>query len=101
VCAVLVKLALGFPLLTLSTSLFFDTMKNPMALLIDPVSFHRLTYFLVMGLAGTFSQALCTRMIQSVFGTAVFVEVTLSLPFLASAASLLLGTINNPMSLLV
>jgi hypothetical protein len=82
-----VKLTLGLPFFTLTASLLFHTLNNPMGLLVAVVSFHILPVSPVI-LSGMLTHALFTPITQAVFVAESFAKLNLVFQLFAFGALL-------------
>jgi len=82
-----VKLVLSLPLFTFFALFFFDTINNPMILLIPTVFLNAFSVSPVILLA-IFALTLFAPMPQPVFATALFAELTFIFPSSALGATL-------------
>jgi hypothetical protein len=98
--AYFVKVTLGLPALTPSTSLLFHPVNNSMALLISIICFQALPLFLAT-LSHICPHAVFAIIPQSVFAVTVLAKLALVFPLFAFGTALLLHAINGPMALLI
>jgi len=94
--AVFVKLALGLPFTTFTTSLFFHTINDPMGLLIAIVFSCALFVLSVIP-----ARALFAIQVQSIFGCTHFGKLAFRFPLFAPAAPFFFYTVNDSMGLLI
>jgi len=90
VFALFVKLAFRLPLSAFAAPLLFHAINDPMTLLIHIV-FSHIPPVSPVTLVAILTLALFAPIAQSIFISAVFAKLTLSLPFFASGASLHFG----------
>jgi len=92
-----VKVALGLPPLTPSTSLLLHPVNNSMTLLISIILFQALPLFLVT-LSHICPHAVLAIIPQSVFALTILAKLTLIFPLFAFGTAFLPHAINGPMA---